>query len=174
MIEQLLRELVRNQQELARRVAHLEAAELGIDIPVPVTARQKIGLKRCNSTLNLTNNYQGVPNCTATLTVPANETAIVLGIFDFGMQYASSTNILMGALDVAGSRQTPLARYQGTAIGGVGTVAQVWIVTLVAGGNRTIKLEAKRTAAGTGDWCFTGNTTLFWMRPDTAYLTNES
>lgn len=163
--------LVAELAALSERVRHLEVSESPTAAPDPVT--QLVGLKRSTGSLGLTNNYQDVPGCTKTFTVgDSDELAFVIGVFDFEMQYTSSTNVLQGYLNVDGTRQTPIARWNGNVAGEIGTVAQVWLVTLAANGDRTVKLEAKRTASGSGEYC-RATTAMAWLRSSSGIILSD-
>jgi len=130
-----------------------------------------VGQAGCSAQLALTNAWQDVAGCTKALTFNAGETLVVLGIFDFEMQYTSSTNYLSGALVFDGSRQSRYAWFEGGGAGERGTVSQLWIIAPGTGA-KTFKLQAKRTTAGAGDWCQANGTTMYWMR--TTIFTDES
>ena len=56
--------------------------------------------------------------------------------------------------------------------GEIGTVAQVWLVTLAANGDRTVKLEAKRTASGAGEYC-RATTAMAWLRSSSGIILSD-
>lgn len=123
----------------------------------------KVGAAGASSDLHLTNNYQDIPGCTKTITFASGDYLIVWGIFDFEMEYTSNTNDLIGALNFDGTALGTRAYFEGDAGGERGTVAQVWLVN-PGTGEKTFKLQARRTTVGTGSYANATHTRMVWMR----------
>jgi hypothetical protein len=122
-----------------------------------------VGVARASSDLTLSNSWQDVAGCIKTITFESGDLLLVWAIFDFEMQYSSSTNDLKGGLNFNSTLQSQYAHFEGGSAGERGTVGQVYLVS-PGTGSKTFKLQAARTTTGSGDWCKGTHTSMFWMR----------
>jgi hypothetical protein len=138
------------------------------------TAELLVGIARASADLQLTNTWQDISGCTVDLEIPAGgQVMLIIGMFMLEMQYTSSTTVLEGRLVSAGTARAQTARWQGDAPGEMGTVTMAWLVS-PAKGTKTFKLQAKRSASGTGDYCRQAHTAMLWLRGNNLTVTNES
>jgi hypothetical protein len=111
--------------------------------------------------LDLTDAYQDVAGCTATLTIPTGGLRVVVrAIAD--VVIGSTPKTVVVALNADTSVQSQTGQFAG-ANGDRGTICQEWIVDL-AEGEKVIKLQAKEaTADGVGNLIDSDNTQMVYI-----------
>jgi hypothetical protein len=121
------------------------------------------GRVNSSSSITLSNSWQDVPGCSQTLTIQSGDVVIIIGCFDFTFQYTSSSNVLYGGLSVGGTTRGVRANFCGYNPGVRVMATQVWVETPSAG-SVEFKLQAMRSASGTGDTCNATHTTMTWVQ----------
>ncbi len=94
--------------------------------------------------LTLTTDPQDIVG--ATLSLVAG-TYLVFGVFDAYVPTLGDGSLIVGSLNVGGTRETQQAHYRGVVSLGGGSISQVWRITLAS--TTTVKLQARK-AVDTG------------------------